>query len=59
MQCNYRLFQKLIATLEAENPGVKVNWVDVPVSDGNQNLNSCFRENGTDVVNLNPDLPPS
>jgi len=40
----YRLFQK-IATFEAENPGVKVNWVDVLVSDGNQNLNSCFREN--------------
>jgi len=29
---NLQTISNLIATLEAENPGVKVNWVDVPWS---------------------------
>ncbi len=50
-------FQKLIATFEAENPGIKINWVDVPWSAMESKiLTSVAAKTAPDVVNLNPDF---
>jgi len=54
----YRLFQNLIATFEAENPGVKVNWVDVPWSAMETKILTAVSANGTGR-RPEPDLPPS
>src|SRR5919199_2303257 len=48
-------FNKLIATFEAENPGVKVRWVDIPwAAMENKILTSVSAKTAPDVVNLNP-----
>jgi putative chitobiose transport system substrate-binding protein len=48
-------FNKLIASFEAENPGVKVRWVDVPwAAMENKILTSVSAKTAPDVVNLNP-----
>ncbi|MBV8884933.1 MAG: sugar ABC transporter substrate-binding protein [Chroococcidiopsidaceae cyanobacterium CP_BM_RX_35] len=50
-------FQQLIATFEAENPGVKVRWVDVPwTAMQSKILTSISAKTAPDVVNLNPDF---
>jgi len=50
-------FNSLIATFEKENPGVKVNWVDVPWSAMESKiLTSVAAKTAPDVVNLNPDF---
>ncbi|KJH73640.1 ABC transporter substrate-binding protein [Aliterella atlantica] len=50
-------FQKLIGTFEAENPGIKINWVDVPWSAMESKiLTSVAAKTAPDVVNLNPDF---
>ena len=50
-------FKNLIATFEAENPGVKVNWVDVPWSAMETKiLTAVSAKTAPDVVNLNPDF---
>lgn len=50
-------FNERIATFEAENPGVTVNWVDVPWGDMQSKILAAVSA-GTapDVVNLNPDF---
>lgn len=48
-------FQSLIATFESQNPGIKVNWVDVPWSAmENKILTAVSANTPPDVVNLNP-----
>lgn len=50
-------FNKLIAQFEAENPGVKVRWVDVPWSAMESKiLTAVAAKTAPDVVNLNPDF---
>lgn len=50
-------FNDLIATFEAENPGVTVRWVDVPWSDMQSKiLTAVSAGTAPDVVNLNPDF---
>jgi len=49
----------LIATFEAENPDVKVNWVDVPWSAMESKILAVSAKTAPDVVNLNLILPLS
>lgn len=50
-------FNKLIASFEAENAGVKVRWVDVPWNDMQSKiLTAVSAKTAPDVVNLNPDF---
>ena len=50
-------FNERIATFEAENPGVRVNWVDVPWGDMQSKiLTAVSAGTAPDVVNLNPDF---
>ena len=50
-------FNQLIARFEAENPGVKVRWVDVPwAAMENKILTAVSAKTAPDVVNLNPDF---
>lgn len=48
-------FNKLIATFESENKGLKVRWVDVPwAAMENKILTAVSAKTAPDVVNLNP-----
>jgi putative chitobiose transport system substrate-binding protein len=48
-------FKNLIATFESKNPGIKVNWVDVPwAAMENKILTAVLAKTPPDVVNLNP-----
>ncbi|HLP89014.1 MAG TPA: sugar ABC transporter substrate-binding protein [Nostocaceae cyanobacterium] len=48
-------FQTLITTFEAQNPSIKVNWVDVPwAAMENKILTAVSAKTPPDVVNLNP-----
>ncbi len=48
-------FNKLIATFETENKGIKVRWVDVPwAAMENKILTAVSAKTAPDVVNLNP-----
>ena len=48
-------FNKLIATFEAENKGIKVRWVDIPwAAMENKILTAVSAKTAPDVVNLNP-----
>lgn len=50
-------FKNLIATFEAENPGVNVSWVDIPWSAMESKiLTAVSAKTAPDVVNLNPDF---
>ncbi|MBW4560614.1 MAG: sugar ABC transporter substrate-binding protein [Mojavia pulchra JT2-VF2] len=50
-------FQSLIATFESNNPGIKVNWVDIPwAAMENKILTAVSAKTPPDVVNLNPDF---
>ncbi|AUT02942.1 ABC transporter substrate-binding protein [Nostoc sp. CENA543] len=50
-------FQSLIANFESQNPGIKVNWVDVPwAAMENKILTAVSAKTPPDVVNLNPDF---
>ena len=50
-------FNKTIAGFEAQNPGVKVRWVDVPWSAMESKiLGAVSAKTAPDVVNLNPDF---
>ena len=48
-------FKKLITIFETENPGIKVNWVDLPWSVMRSKiLTAISAKTAPDVVNLNP-----
>ncbi|BAY18267.1 ABC transporter, periplasmic sugar-binding protein [Anabaenopsis circularis NIES-21] len=50
-------FKTLISNFESQNPGVKINWVDVPWSAmENKILTAVSAKTPPDVVNLNPDF---
>lgn len=50
-------FQSLIGKFETENPGIKINWVDVPWSAMESKiLTAVAAKTAPDVVNLNPDF---
>jgi putative chitobiose transport system substrate-binding protein len=50
-------FQKAIAQFEQANPGLKVNWVDVPWSGMESKILAAMQaKTAPDVVNLNPDF---
>ncbi|MBR6723234.1 sugar ABC transporter substrate-binding protein [bacterium] len=47
----------VIDEFEAQNPNVKIKWVDVPFSEGEKRtLASVLSDNPPDLVNLNPDF---
>ena len=47
----------VIKDFEAENPNIKIKWVDVPFSEGEKRtLASVLSDNPPDLVNLNPDF---
>ncbi|MEH2311867.1 MAG: sugar ABC transporter substrate-binding protein [Nostoc sp.] len=48
-------FKSLIASFESQNPGIKINWVDVPwAAMENKILTAVSAKTPPDVVNLNP-----
>ncbi len=48
---------KVIENFEAENPEIKIKWVDVPFSEGEKRtLASVLSDNPPDLINLNPDF---
>ncbi|MEA5602629.1 sugar ABC transporter substrate-binding protein [Nostoc sp. UHCC 0252] len=48
-------FKNLIANFESQNPGIKINWVDVPwAAMENKILTAVSAKTPPDVVNLNP-----
>ncbi len=50
-------FNELIGTFEAQNPGIKVNWVDIPWSAMRSKVLTAVSANtAPDVINLNPDF---
>ena len=47
----------VINDFEAQNPEIKIKWVDVPFSEGEKRtLASVLSDNPPDLVNLNPDF---
>lgn len=47
----------VIKEFEAENPNIRIKWVDVPFSEGEKRtLASVLSDNPPDLVNLNPDF---
>ncbi|GAB4381950.1 MAG: sugar ABC transporter substrate-binding protein [Elainellaceae cyanobacterium] len=50
-------FEQLIAQFEADNPDIKIRWVDVPWADMQSKiLTAVSAGTAPDVVNLNPDF---
>ena len=48
---------KVIENFEAQNPDIKIKWVDVPFSEGEKRtLASVLSDNPPDLINLNPDF---
>lgn len=48
---------EVIAEFEAQNPDVKIKWVDVPFSEGEKRtLAAILSDNPPDLINLNPDF---
>ncbi|MCM1009444.1 MAG: extracellular solute-binding protein [Fusobacterium sp.] len=49
--------EKVIANFEAENPEIKIKWVDIPFSEGEKRtLAAILSDTPPDLVNLNPDF---
>lgn len=47
----------VIKDFEAENPDIKIKWIDVPFSEGEKRtLASVLSDNPPDLINLNPDF---
>ena len=47
----------VISDFEAQNPDIKIKWIDVPFSEGEKRtLASVLSDNPPDLVNLNPDF---
>lgn len=48
---------EVISNFEAENPEIKIKWIDVPFSEGEKRtLASVLSDNPPDLINLNPDF---
>lgn len=49
--------QGVIDSFEAQNPDIKIKWVDVPFSEGEKRtLAAILSDNPPDLINLNPDF---
>lgn len=47
----------VISEFEAQNPEIKIKWIDVPFSEGEKRtLASVLSDNPPDLINLNPDF---
>lgn len=47
----------VIKEFEVQNPDIKINWIDVPFSEGEKRtLASVLSDNPPDLINLNPDF---
>jgi len=47
----------LISIFEKNNPKIKINWIDVPFSEGEKRtLAAVLSDNPPDLINLNPDF---
>lgn len=47
----------VISEFEAQNPDIKIKWIDVPFSEGEKRtLASVLSDNPPDLINLNPDF---
>ncbi len=47
----------VISEFEAQNPDIKIKWIDVPFSEGEKRtLASVLSDNSPDLINLNPDF---
>lgn len=47
----------IIKEYESQNPNIKINWIDVPFSEGEKRtLASVLSDNPPDLINLNPDF---
>ena len=48
---------EIISSYEGNNPQVKINWIDVPFSEGEKRtLAAVMTDNPPDLINLNPDF---
>ncbi len=48
---------RIIRTYEKEHPNIKINWIDVPFSEGEKRtLAAVMTDNPPDLINLNPDF---
>ena len=48
---------EVISEFEAQNPDIKIKWIDVPFSEGEKRtLASVLSDNPPDLINLNPDF---
>ena len=49
--------KNVIQKFEAQNPTIKIKWIDVPFSEGEKRtLASVLSDKTPDIVNLNPDF---
>ena len=52
-----KYINNIIDEFEKENPGVKIQWIDVPYSEGEKRtLAAILTDNPPDLVNLTPDF---
>lgn len=48
---------EVISNFEKENPEIKINWIDVPFSEGEKRtLAAVLSDSPADLINLNPDF---
>lgn len=48
---------QVISDFEAQNPDIKIKWIDVPFSEGEKRtLAAILSDNPPDLINLNPDF---
>lgn len=48
---------EVISNFEKENPDIKINWIDVPFSEGEKRtLAAVLSDSPADLINLNPDF---
>lgn len=49
--------KSVITEFEEQNPDIKINWIDVPFSEGEKRtLAAIMSDNPPDLINLNPDF---
>ena len=49
--------KRIISDFEKENPGIKIQWIDVPYSEGEKRtLAAIMTDNPPDLINLTPDF---
>ncbi|MBQ3642754.1 extracellular solute-binding protein [bacterium] len=52
-----KYINNIISEFEAQNPNIKIKWIDVPYSEGEKRtLSAILTDNPPDLVNLTPDF---